>query len=63
MAQRVFHEYRDFTFRITHVRFVIYLINYLRDRYWMITLVDQRSDKMRISLGVPQGSILGPFLF
>ena len=37
--------------------------DYLRDRYFMITLGDQRSDKMGINLGVPQGSILEPFLF
>lgn len=42
----------------------IQLINsYLTDRYQTVYLNNQQSESLKISYGVPQGSILGPILF
>ena len=37
--------------------------SYLTNRYQVVKIGDTLSDKMHISCGVPQGSILGPILF
>ena len=37
--------------------------SYLSNRYQFVQLDDIKSTKMKISCGVPQGSILGPLLF
>jgi hypothetical protein len=39
------------------------LESYLTDRWQMVKIGDQRSDPSRTRAGVPQGSVLGPFLF
>ena len=39
------------------------LMDYLANRYQYIETVNERTDKQQINTGVPQGSILGPFLF
>ena len=39
------------------------LMDYLANRYQYIETVNDRTDKLQIKTGVPQGSILGPFLF
>ena len=39
------------------------LMDYLANRYQYIETVNERTDKLQINTGVPQGSILGPFLF
>ena len=38
-------------------------MDYLANRYQYIETVNDRIDKLQINTGVPQGSILGPFLF
>ncbi|PNF25684.1 hypothetical protein B7P43_G16139 [Cryptotermes secundus] len=44
-------------------RFYIILKSYLHDRYFQIKLDDDLSDYKPIKTGVPQGSVLGPFLY
>ena len=39
------------------------LMDYLANRYQYIETVNDRTDTLQINTGVPQGSILGPFLF
>ena len=38
-------------------------MDYLANRYQYIETVNDRTDKLQINTGVPQGSIFGPFLF
>jgi len=42
---------------------LLLLTNYLSNRSFMVQLNGARSDKNSITMGVPQGSILGPLLF
>uniref|UniRef100_A0A1B6J5X4 Reverse transcriptase domain-containing protein n=1 Tax=Homalodisca liturata TaxID=320908 RepID=A0A1B6J5X4_9HEMI len=36
---------------------------YLTDRYQFVKISEEKSDVLRVLSGVPQGSVLGPFLF
>lgn len=40
----------------------MYLYNYLHDRQFFITLNDKRSSTFTSKVGIPQGSVLSPFL-
>ena len=39
------------------------LESYLKDRQQFVNMNNEQSEKLHLSTGVPQGSILGPLLF
>jgi hypothetical protein len=39
------------------------MVSYLTDRYQYVQLDDQQSTLVETHFGVPQGSVLGPFIF
>ncbi len=43
--------------------FLYWMVSYLTDRYQYVQLDDQQSTLVETHFGVPQGSVLGPFIF
>ena len=39
------------------------MVNYLADRYQYVQLDDKKSTLVKTYFGVPQGSVMGPFIF